>query len=173
MRVLHVDSATEWRGGQAQLAHLLAGRPGDLLAAVPGGLLAARARAPDVPLHPGNDPRNALILRAAVSRLGIDLVAAHHSHAHDVSLLVPVPLVVHRRNHRPPGNAWKYRRAARVIAVSEFVAGLCRDAGIDRVTVVYDGVPSLLPAEGPLPASSHPPPLAGEGLGEGALGLAA
>ncbi|MBM4393839.1 MAG: glycosyltransferase, partial [Deltaproteobacteria bacterium] len=80
-----------------------------------------------------------------------DLVAAHHSHAHDVSLLVPVPLVVHRRNHRPPGNAWKYRRAALVIAVSEFVAGLCRDAGIDRVTVVYDGVPRLLPALG-LPA---------------------
>ncbi len=140
MRVLHVDPATEWRGGQAQLAHLLAGRPGDLLAAVPGSPLASRTRVPDVPLHPRNDPRNALILRAAASRLGVDLVAAHHSHAHDVSLLVPVPLVVHRRNHRPPGHAWKYRRTASVIAVSEFVAGLCRDAGIGRVRVVHDGV---------------------------------
>ncbi len=140
MRVLHVDPATEWRGGQAQLAYLLAGRPGDLLAAVPGGPLASRTRVPDVALHAGNDPRNALVLRAAASRLGVDLVAAHHSHAHDVSLLAPVPLVVHRRNHRPPGNAWKYRRAASVIAVSEFVAGLCRDAGIGRVRVVYDGV---------------------------------
>jgi len=49
--------------------------------------------------------------------------------------------VVHRRNHRPPGNTWKYQRVARVIAVSEYVAAGCVAAGIRGVQVVYDGVP--------------------------------
>ncbi len=141
MKVLHVDSALEWRGGQAQLAHLLAARPGDLLAAAAGGELGRRARVPDVVLHPGNDPRNALLVRAGSRRLGVDLVAAHHSHAHNASLLVGVPLVVHRRNHRPPGSGWKYRRVAQVVAVSQYVAGLCGAAGLRGVSVVYDGVP--------------------------------
>lgn len=48
-------------------------------------------------------------------------------------------MVVHRRNHRPPGNAWKYRVVSSVIAVSEFVAGLCRAAGIKPIEVVHDG----------------------------------
>ncbi|GDX81255.1 hypothetical protein LBMAG42_30660 [Deltaproteobacteria bacterium] len=129
----------EWRGGQAQLAALLQARPDDLWAGAAAGALAARVRPPDLALIPDAGAPNALRVRAAAARFGVDLVAAHSSHAHDASLLVQVPLVVHRRNHRPPGHAWKYRRAASVIAVSEFVAALCRRAGIARVAVVHDG----------------------------------
>ena len=31
MRVLHVDTSREWRGGQTQLLHLLRARPGDVV----------------------------------------------------------------------------------------------------------------------------------------------
>lgn len=150
-----MDPATEWRGGQAQLAALLKARPGDLWAGAANGALAQRVRSPDVALIPDVGAPNALRVRAAAARLGVDLVAAHSSHAHDAALLVGVPLVVHRRNHRPPGNAWKYRRATAVIAVSEFVAALCRGVGVTRVTVVHDGADG-----GPRPARpANPEPV--------------
>lgn len=139
MRVLHVDPATEWRGGQAQLAALLRSRPGDLWAGAADAVLAERVRPPDVVLMPNVGAANALRVRAGARRLGVDLVAAHSSHAHDACLIAGVPLVVHRRNHRPPGNGWKYRRATAVIAVSAFVASLCRGVGVVRVVVVHDG----------------------------------
>ena len=134
-----MDPATEWRGGQAQLAALLNARPDDLWAGAPESAIAARVRAPDVVLRPNAGLRNGARVMVAARRLGIDLVAAHSSHAHDASLGVGVPLMVHRRNHRAPGNVWKYQRAQGVIAVSEFVAALCRAAGIKRIEVVHDG----------------------------------
>jgi glycosyltransferase involved in cell wall biosynthesis len=40
---------------------------------------------------------------------------------------------------------WKYRRAAHYIAVSRFVAGMLKGAGVPeaKITVVHDGVPLL------------------------------
>ncbi len=140
MRVLHVDPATGWRGGQAQLASLLRSRPGDLWAGAEAGHLAERlGRRPDVPLVPDVGGLNALRVRAAAARLAADLVAAHSSHAHDASLLTRTPLVVHRRNHRMPGNVWKYAVARVTVAVSDWVASRCRAAGVPRVVIVHDG----------------------------------
>ncbi|MSQ03264.1 MAG: glycosyltransferase [Myxococcales bacterium] len=140
MRVLHVDPATGWRGGQAQLAALFRSRPGDLWAGAEGGQLETRlGRAPDVPLHADVGVLNALRVRAAARRLGVDLVAAHSSHAHDACLLTRAPLVVHRRNHRLPGHVWKYAGARVTVAVSAWVASRCRAAGVPRVVVVHDG----------------------------------
>ncbi|MFZ5480347.1 MAG: glycosyltransferase [Myxococcota bacterium] len=143
MKVLHVDTATELRGGQRQLAWLLAGRPGDAWAGVPDSPLAKLVGPPALPLRPGNDPRNAVALRG----VPYDLVAAHTSHAHDVALLCGLPVVVHRRVDFAIRHAWKYRRVAGVVAVSEGVARVLRGAGIENVHVVHDGVPT--PADGP------------------------
>lgn len=149
MKVLHVDSALEFRGGQAQMLRLLQGRPGDLWAGAARGGLAARLGVPPVVLAPENDPRNLFLVRSAVRKFGIDLVAAHTSHAHNAALLAGVPFTVHRRNHRPPGNVWKYRRAAATIADSEFVVRACTAAGVPRLHLVYDGydAPEIIAAD--------------------------
>jgi glycosyltransferase involved in cell wall biosynthesis len=150
MRVLHVDTATEHRGGQRQLAYLLAGRPDDAWAGVADGLLAAQVGPPAVALRPGGDPRNVLPLRAAAAA-GFDLVAAHTPHAHGLALLAGRPLVAHRRVDFPPRHPWKYRTVAATIAVSRAVADILERAGVRRVHVVHDGV-APVPAA---PALAH------------------
>ncbi len=152
--VLHVDTATELRGGQRQLAYLLAGRPNDAWAGVPGSPLAALVGPPAVALRPGGDPRNVLPLRAAAR--GFTLVAAHTPHAHGIALLAGRPLVVHRRVDFAPRHPWKYRPAAATIAVSHAVAAILGRAGVERVHVVHDGVEPVPPApplviDGPRP----------------------
>lgn len=139
-RVLHIDTALEWRGGQQQLAYLLEGRPSDLWAGVPDSPLARRTRPPDLVLYPGNDPRNLLRLRHPP----VDLVAAHTSHAHSAALLCGRPLIVHRRVDVPPTSIWKYRRATRIIAVSQKIRTVLIQAGLspERIAVVHSGVRS-------------------------------
>ncbi len=159
MRVLHVDTATELRGGQRQLAYLLADRPDDGWAGVPDAPLAALVGPPAVALRPGPDLRNLLPLRAGAR--AYDLVAAHTPHAHGLALAAGRPLVVHRRVDFPPRHPWKYRSAAAVVAVSEAVARVLRAAGVDRVEVVHDGVAVPI-LEAPLPgALDLPRPLWG------------
>lgn len=140
--MLHVDTACEWRGGQQQLAYLLRHRPGDCWAGVPGSPLAERARAPEVALYAGNDPRNLWRLRAAGA--GFDLVAVHTPHSHFAALLCGRPVVVHRRTDVVPGSVWRYRRAARIIAVSGEIRRVLLGCGLEagRVEVVHSGVAS-------------------------------
>ncbi len=138
MNVVHVDTATEWRGGQQQLAYLLQARPGDRWAGVPGSPLSEVVGPPHIPLRPGADPRNALAL------LGVsaDLFAAHTPHAHGVCLLAQKRTIVHRRVDFALRHPSKYRMAHGIIAVSRGVAGVLIAAGVDpaRIEVVYDGV---------------------------------
>lgn len=138
-RVLHVDTAMEWRGGQRQLALLLAGRPDDLWAGVPGSRLAEHIGPPSVVLRPGANPLNILALRSAAG--SVDLVAAHTPHALGIALLAGLPTVAHRRVDFVPSGL-KYRRAAHVIAVSAAVRDVMVSVGVqaERVTVVHDGV---------------------------------
>ncbi len=145
-RVLHVDTAVEWRGGQRQLELLLAGRPGDLWAGVPAAPLAARAGPPSITLRPGAHPWNIVALRAAAA--GFDLVAAHTPHALGIALLAGLPTVAHRRVDFVPSGL-KYRRAAHVIAVSGAVREILVSVGVsaERVTVVPDGVPTPPPGD--------------------------
>ncbi|MFN7145308.1 MAG: glycosyltransferase [Myxococcota bacterium] len=152
--MLHVDTATEDRGGQRQLAYLLAARPEDAWAGVPDAPLAAIVGPPAVALRPAGDPRNVAPLRAAAA--GFDVVAAHTPHAHGIALFAGRPLVVHRRVDFPPRHPWKYRPVAATIAVSAAVAAILERAGVRRVHVVHDGVAPLpaapaLSFEGPRP----------------------
>ena len=139
VRVLHVDTSLDDRGGQRQLAYLLAGRPQDGWAGVPGSPMAALAGEPPVRLRRGNDPRNAWALRRALAGGGWDLVAAHTPHALVTALLAGAATVAHRRVDFPIAHPWPYRRARAVIAVSHAVAGVLARVGIES-QVVHDGV---------------------------------
>jgi glycosyltransferase involved in cell wall biosynthesis len=150
MRVLHVDTAMELRGGQRQLAYLLGARPGDAWAGPPGAPLAREIGPPAVPLRPGNDPRNLLALRAACRAGDWDLVAAQTPHALGASLLVDLPVVAHRRVDFPVRDPWKWRRADRIVAVSHAVAKVLARQGLAS-EVVHDGI--VAPVEGEPPQS--------------------
>jgi len=84
----------------------------------------------------------------------VDLLHAHDARAHVLAVaLGTAPVVVSRRVAFAIGTGlvsrWKYRRAAHFIAVSEYVRrGLIeRDIPADKISVVYDGVPLLDPAQ--------------------------
>ncbi len=154
--VLHVDTATEWRGGQRQLELLVTGMLRDGWAtgvACPrtGRLWAVLSEAgvPLLDIPPGRDPRTTLRLRASDATL----LAAHTSHAHTLCGPLRRPLVVHRRVDFVPSGGWKYRRPEAFVCVSEAVAEIVRSVGPTNVHVVYDGVSALAPrppaADGP------------------------
>jgi glycosyltransferase involved in cell wall biosynthesis len=144
MRVLHLDSGLEMRGGQWQALRLHQG----LLREGHESVLLAREGSPL--LRQGASP---LRLRRlpALSR-SFDLVHAHDARSHTIgAVLSRVPLVVSRRvAFAVRGSAlsrWKYRVPALFLAVSRYVAERLKAAGIsdERIAIVYDGVP--VPAE--------------------------
>ncbi len=144
--VLHIDTSTEWRGGQRQLELLLLARPGDVWAGVPDGALAERIGPPAIALRPGQHPLNIWTLRHAKKW---PVVAAHTPHSAMIALLSGQRTVIHRRVDFVP-SAWKYRRAEHVIAVSQAVAAIMRRLGVspERLDIVPDGVlPLLGPAD--------------------------
>ncbi len=153
--MLQVDPATEWRGGQVQLALLLEGLEARgheaWLAACPHGALARRLERPVLALPAGVGPRSVLQLRAHVARLRPDLVAAQSSHAHSLCVLAGLSPVVHRRVDFAVGGSpwgrWKYGRPALYVAVSQGVARVLEAGGVrrDRIRVVHDGVRPLAP----------------------------
>jgi hypothetical protein len=143
MRILHVDCGREMRGGQWQVLRLMdglrqAGVESTLLAHGDGPLL-TRARALNLDARPfGLWPLFRLVPHA-------DVVHAHDARAHTWGTLLGLaPLVVSRRVAFPVRSRWKYRRAARYAAVSEFVKQVMIEGGVPEssITVVYDGVPA-------------------------------
>lgn len=154
MRILHVASGREWRGGQRQallLARGLTEIPDVQTVVVTGAgtPLAERLLEARVPTHlvtwsMGLDPRVvAGILSAGTPGT---IVHAHDSHAHALAdaavRLRRMPLVVTRRVAFPIRHPDRWRRADRVIALSRPVADRVRDAGVeaDRLTVIPPGV---------------------------------
>jgi hypothetical protein len=144
MRILHLDAGREMRGGQWQVLRLIGG----LAAAGIDSTLLARK---DAPLYAAARKEGwrvePLGLTRAMRELrGHDLVHAHDARTHTLgALLSPRPLVVSRRVAFPVGSRWKYGRARRYIAVSEFVKSVLVQGGVEagRISVVNDGVPLL------------------------------
>jgi len=154
MRILHLDSGREMRGGQWQVLRLHqglvdAGHESLLLAREDSPLLrTARERGlPSDVLRP---------LRLALQSRPFDIVHAHDARSHAFGALFSrVPLVVSRRVAFPvrdaPVSRWKYRRPELFIAVSRFVARELRRGGVEerRIVVIGDGVPlPAVPASG-------------------------
>jgi len=160
VRILHVDTATEFRGGQRQLVLLAAGlarRGHHQAVACPEGA-PLRAALPEgvevIDVPAGGAPTGWPRLRS-VAR-GFEVVAAHTSHAHQACLAVDRPLVVHRRVDFAVGRGWigrmKYRVPDAFVCVSSAVAGVLVSGGVDerRLIVVHDGVeppPKAVPAD--------------------------
>ena len=152
MAILHIDTGREMRGGQWQVLQLmqgLAGRKVEARLLAPAGsplLQAAESLGLDV------RPLKAWAARSEAR--AFHLVHAHDARAHSLGLLCGRPLVVARRVGFPvrdtPVSRWKYGRAARYLAVSEYVRGTLLKAGVDgeKISVVYDGVrvPEAAPA---------------------------
>ena len=168
--MLHVDSASEDRGGQTQLALLIEGMEAlghrALLAAPPRGALASRLGRPVLPLHAGHGLRAAWQLRTHLEASCPDLVAAHTPHAHGLCLAAGCLPVVHRRVDFAVGRSalgrWKLARARLYVAVSGAVARVLARGGVPegRIRVVHDGVRALPPAA-PAPDLCGPGPLVG------------
>jgi hypothetical protein len=149
MRILHLDAGKEMRGGQWQALRLIeclaaAGVESTLLARAGGPLFeAARQRGWRV------EPMG--LARAAMLARRHHLVHAHDARGHTLGAIVGSGrLVVSRRVAFPVGSPWKYGRARRYLAVSEFVKSVLVAGGVpeEKIEVVYDGVPLLDPARG-------------------------
>jgi glycosyltransferase involved in cell wall biosynthesis len=145
LRVLHLDTGRDMRGGQWQLDRLVRGlaqRGFDSLILAPESS----------PLHSRDLPTAPLsILR--LRREPCDLIHAHDSRGHSFALWAKAPVVVSRRVafRRQPNalSRWKYATARRFLAVSEFVRRGLIAEGVapDKIAVVHDGVPLLAPSE--------------------------
>jgi glycosyltransferase involved in cell wall biosynthesis len=160
MRVLHLDSGSEMRGGQWQVLRLVEG----LASAGVESTLLARAGSPllAAALSRGCHAEPLGLLRALVATRSHDVIHAHDARTHTLAaILSGLPLVVSRRVAFPIRSRRKYARAAHYIAVSEFVRAILRSGGVpdEKISVVYDGVPILTRAHGRrilAPASDDP-----------------
>lgn len=148
MRVLHLDAGKQMGGGQLQVMRLIEGleaQGNDCTLLARGGCpLYVRARQQGWRVEPLSLARVARYARKH------DVVHAHDARTHLVaSLTRGAPLIVARRVAFPIGpgisSKWKYKRARRYIAVSEFVKGVLAAGGVaaEKISVVYDGVPLL------------------------------
>jgi len=152
-RVVHVASAREWRGGQRQvflLTRELAAQGVDQVVVTTRGsrlaevLREAGVRTRTTPWRTALAPG---VLLAALGETRRDTILhSHDGHAITLAALAAglrgVPLVAHRRTAFPLKRPWFWRRADRVIAISDAVRRQVLAAGVrsDRVVLVPDGI---------------------------------
>ena len=158
LRILHVDSGRDWRGGQRQVYLLARGQRErghePLVIAAPDAPLMHRLRsagiaAAAVRMRGDWDLPAARRVRAVLRTWNADVVHAHDARAHAIALAAlfgrrELPLVVTRRVVFPPRGRVKYgRRVARFIAISGAVRDTLVAGGVDaaRIDLVYSGVP--------------------------------
>lgn len=161
MRVIHIDTGKEWRGGQSQVLMLAEGtrqRGHDVvLAARKGGALAERAaqvqlRCHEVTFRFEIDPGSALsVSRLAATNGTPSLYHAHTPHALGLAILAQKlgpshPIVFTRRVAFPIKkffvNRWKLNRADRIVAVSGAVSATLLEAGIpdEKIRVIHSAI---------------------------------
>ena len=169
MRIAHLDTGREWRGGQAQVLFLMRGLrdAGDenLLLAPDGPLLdhARTAGFTTVRWRPRGewDLGAALEARAALRRAGVEVAHCHSAHAHAVGVPAArwagVPAVVVSRRvdfavAKNPLSTLKYRMPVdRYLCISRGVLEVMRQGGIpdDRLALVPSGIVFPAPPPGP------------------------
>lgn len=154
MRVVHVASGREWRGGQRQVWLLARGlaRTGEVSQVVVtgrGGELARRLNADRIPVvttawDDAFDLR-ALLATVRTAARG-SILHAHDGHALTLagiaSFLTGAHLVVTRRVEFPVRRRGFWRRAERIIAISEAVKTVLLTAGFpaEQIAVVSSGI---------------------------------
>src|SRR5262245_27810424 len=166
-RILHVDTARTWRGGQNQvlLTALGMARLGHevTLACRKGGVLESRAREAglDVRALPfrGDLWPPAITGLAHLLRTGVaEVVQVHDPHAISAGLVArrlarPVPVVATRRVDFALRGAWsraKYRACDRVVAVSAAIRDVLVAGGLgsEHLRLVHEGVADRSPLPG-------------------------
>lgn len=149
--VAHLDEQSGLRGGERQaswlvrglaehgIRNILVGRPGEPFVAMHEDM-DSLIRLP-LPLRGELDFYSAVRLARFARRHHVDILHAHSSHAHGIAVLAalfgaPSRVVVSRRvNFMPKGHAinrWKYRRADRILCVSQAVNDTLRAFGLDE-----------------------------------------
>ncbi len=158
LRVLHLDSGREWRGGQRQVYLLARGQREQghepLVIAAPDAPLIRRLRSAGIAVAAVRmrgdwDLAAARRVRAVLRTWNADVIHAHDARAHAIALASLVgkrslPLIVTRRVPFVPRGRLKYgRRVARFIAISGAVREALVSGGVDadRIELVYSGVP--------------------------------
>lgn len=165
-RVIHVASGREWRGGQRQvlyLAEALAARGIEQVVVTGAGtrlereLRAAGCPVVAAPWATALDPRVAFAtMRAARASSLRPVLHAHDPHALTLASLAALrlgaPLVVTRRVDFPLRRPALWRRAARIVAISETVRRVLEQGGIPRekITAVPSGIPLTRAMPAPL-----------------------
>ena len=155
MRILHLDTGRELRGGQYQLLMLISGL--EKLGAEQ--TLLARGRM--LNCHSGRELTLTSLRRAAREA---DIIHAHDAKSHSLAALFcrNRPLIVSRRVAFTPRpgilSRWKYRQPRHYIAVSRYVRRRLLDAGVwgEKITVVFDAVDGRHLAGEPSRLSSPP-----------------
>ncbi len=161
-RVVHVNTAGSWRGGERQVLLLARGLldrgHAVLLVCQPGSPLSERARADglgvtELAMRGEWDLVAGARLAGIVRRFAAQLCHLHTAHAHSLGLLARLwgrmpPSVVSRRvDFRPrrnPFSVWKYRCPRLMYAaVSENVREVLISSGVDgsRVRTIHSGIP--------------------------------
>ncbi len=151
MRIVHVNLAKGWRGGERQTLLLMEGLRSagvdSILVGRAGQPLAERARALDFDVR---EIRKPFMLHGRHLSAG-DLVHCHTAGAalQLAAVWKPIfrkPLIVTRRVEFPPGRGpltrWKYRQADRIVAISEGVRTAMADWGASAASmpVIYSAV---------------------------------
>ena len=149
MRILFVDLAQEWRGGQSQALLLLRGLrdSGQVveLVATSNAPLAGRAAEHRIPVHAAGSHSArrlsaAWLIRRLLRERPFDIVHVNEAHALTAAWLARAhwraPLVIARRVTFPvsrgPLAVARYRAAACIVAVSQAVREQLLGAGLDR-----------------------------------------
>ena len=168
MRILHVDTATEWRGGQNQIVLTAEGQIAlgheVRIFANARGELAVRAANASLPVHAAVVGRGDLsfrtlgALRDAVASFSPDVIHVHESHGIPGAILATrgasnrPRLVASRRVDFPLRflSRFKYGRMDKVLAVSRAVREVLVGGGLSsgRVVLVHEGVKDRKPAAG-------------------------
>lgn len=141
MRILHLDSGNEMRGGQWQVLNLVRALGDSTLLTPDNSPLMHAARRHGIDVHPMH------MLSIASFSKRADVVHAHDARSHTWAATVTRgPLVVSRRVAFPVRQSllsrWKYRRPDHFLAVSEYVKQtlVAADVPESKISVVYDGV---------------------------------
>lgn len=158
LRVLHIDSGRDWRGGQRQVLLLATGLTQrghkSLILAPKDSPLLTRAKAAGLDAEPVSahgdwDLLAAVDVRRRVKEFRADITHAHDARSHAVAVVALMglnqpPLVVTRRvQFIPKAVRLKYgNRVTRFIAVSAAVKNAMVEGGVDpqRITIVHSGV---------------------------------
>jgi len=173
VKILHVDTGLEWRGGQQQVFYLHSiltrmGVQSNLICSARGALAARAARAglPVTPMNLGGefDLLSARKIAGMLNSGDVDLLHLHSSHAHGIGMAAAfmarfLKVVVTRRvDFRPkshPLNRWKYGPGvARFVAISEIIRNILKEFGVpeSRMRLVHSGVDPDRPRPGTGPA---------------------